>query len=131
MFLERDALHAIAGFSLTNDNYKEALELLQNRYGNMQQIMAAHINALVKMSSVDIEDLSGFRKFFDDVISHVRSMVNLGVESRTCRLLLCPIIPEKLPNELRSIISRNNNENNWNFTKTLDLINVESKAHEA
>ena len=93
--------------------------------------MAAHINALVKMSSVDIEDLNGFRKFFDDVISHVRSMVNLGVESQTCRLLLCPIIPEKLPNELRSIISRNNNENNWNFTKTLDLINVESKAHEA
>ena len=29
----------------------------------MQQIMAAHMNALVKMSSVDIEDLSGFRKF--------------------------------------------------------------------
>ena len=33
-FLEGNALHAIAGFSLTNDNYKEALELLQNKYGN-------------------------------------------------------------------------------------------------
>ena len=33
-FLEGDALHAIAGFSLTKHNYKEALELLQNTYGN-------------------------------------------------------------------------------------------------
>ena len=40
---------------------------------------------------------------------------------------LCPIILEKLPNDLRLIISRNNNENNWNFTKTLDLINVNYK----
>ena len=52
-FLEGDALHAIAGFSLTNDNYKEALELLENRYGNTQQIIAAHMNAPVKMSSVN------------------------------------------------------------------------------
>ena len=42
-FFEGDALDAIGGFSLTNDNYKEALELLQNRYGNTQQIIAAHI----------------------------------------------------------------------------------------
>ena len=33
-YLEGDALHAITGFSLTNYNYKEALELLQNGYGN-------------------------------------------------------------------------------------------------
>ena len=42
-----------------------------------------------------------------------------------------PIILEKLPNTLRLIIIRNNNENNWNFTKILDLINVELKAREA
>ena len=64
------------------------------------------------------------QEFFDDVTSHVRSLVNLGVESGTYGLLLCPIILEKLPNELTLIISRNNNENDWNFTKTLDLINV-------
>ena len=79
-FLEENALHAIAGFSLTNDNYKEALELLQNRYGNMQQIIAAHMNALVKMSSVENEDLCGLRKFFDDVTSHVRRLIWLILE---------------------------------------------------
>ena len=29
------------------------------------------------MSSVDNEDLNGLRKLFDDVVSHVRSLVNL------------------------------------------------------
>ena len=80
--------------------------------------------ALVKMSSVNNEDLSGLRKFFDDVTSHVRSLVNLGVERRTYGSLLCSIILEKLPNELRLVISRNNNENNWSFTKILGLINL-------
>ena len=42
-----------------------------------------------------------------------------------------PIILEKLPKiKLRLIISRNNNENNWNFSNILDLINVELKARE-
>ena len=80
--------------------------------------------ALVKMISVNNDDLSGLRKFFDDVTSHVRSLVNLGVERRTYGSLLCPIILEKLPNELRLVISRNNNENNWSFTKILGLINL-------
>ena len=61
-FLDGYALDAIGGFSLTNDNYKEALELLQNRYGNTQQIIAAHMNTLVKISSVNNEELSGLRK---------------------------------------------------------------------
>ena len=116
---------------MTNDNYKGVLEILQNRYGNTQQIIAAHINALVKMSSVNNEWLRWLRKFFDDVTSRVKSLVKLGVESRTHGLLLCPIILETLPQELRLIISRNNNENNWNFTKILDLINAELKAREA
>ena len=48
-YLESDALEAIAGFSLTNDSYKEALELLKNSYGNTQQIISAHMNTLVKL----------------------------------------------------------------------------------
>ena len=82
------------------------------------------------MSSVNNEYLGGLRKFFDEVTSHVRSLVNLAVERRTYGSLLCPITFEKLPNELRLIINRNDNENNWNFTKILDLINVELKARE-
>ena len=131
-FLEGEPLHAIHGFQLTNENYKEAMELLKNRYGDSQKIIAAHMNALVRMSCVDNTDIGRLRKFYDDVTSHVRSLVNLGVESKTYGSLLCPVILEKLPNELRLIISRNNSaDNNWDFTRILELINVELKAREA
>ena len=46
----------------------------------MQLIIAAHMNALVKMSSVDNEDLNGFRKFVDDVTSHIGSQSWLILE---------------------------------------------------
>ena len=38
-YLEGDALHAIAGLTLTNENYNKALDLLKNRYGNLQLII--------------------------------------------------------------------------------------------
>ena len=70
-------------------------------------------------------------KLSDKVTSHVRSLVNHGVESRSYGSLLCPIVLEKPPNELRLITNRNNSKDNWNFTKILDHINVELKAREA
>ena len=99
-FLERDALHTTAGFSLGTNNYKEAFQFLQNRYGNTQPIIAAQMNVLVKTSSVDNEDLL-LRKFFGDDTSHLKSLVNLGVGSRTHGSLLCSIRLENLPNERR------------------------------
>ena len=71
-FLEGDALHATAGFSLANDNYKEALELLQNRYGNTQQIIAAQMNVLAKTSSVDNENLVVEEVFGQFLTSHMK-----------------------------------------------------------
>ena len=59
-----------------------------------------NMKAQVKMSSVDNEDLSGLKKFFD-ITSQVRRLLDLGVESRTYESLLCPIILKKLPNELK------------------------------
>ena len=59
------------GLSLTYENYKEALDLSKNRYGNPQLIVSAHMNALVKLAKVESDDLLGLRKFYDDVESNV------------------------------------------------------------
>ena len=70
-FLDGEASQAIFGLSLTNENYKEALNLLKNRYGNPQLIVSAHMSALVKLAKVESDDLHGLRKFYDDVESNV------------------------------------------------------------
>ena len=59
-----------------------------------------NMKAQVKISSVDNEDLSGL-KFFDNITSQVRRLLDLGVESQTYESLLCPIILKNLPNELK------------------------------
>ena len=69
-----DAQHTISGLSLTNDNYNEALNLLKNHFGNNQVIISAHMNTLVKLPSVNNEDIKALRKLYDDVGSHVRRL---------------------------------------------------------
>ena len=60
-FLEGEAQHTISGLSLTNDNYSEALNLLKNRFGNNQVIISARMNTLVKLPSVNNEDVKALR----------------------------------------------------------------------
>ena len=81
-FMTGDAMHAISGLSLTNNNYDEAMQLLKNRYGNSQVIISAHMNALVKLPHVD-DKLENLRKFYDDVESHIRSLTTLGIDIKS------------------------------------------------
>lgn len=54
-FLEDPAVETIAGLALTKDNYKVAVDLLRERYGNKQVIISSH-----KLRSV-VCRLSGFK----------------------------------------------------------------------
>ena len=41
-----EALGSISGFTSTNGNYDEAMDLLKNHSGNSQSIVIDHMNAL-------------------------------------------------------------------------------------
>ena len=106
-FLEGEAQHTISGLSLTNGNYNEALDLLKNRFGNNQVIISAHMNTLVKLPSVNNEDVKALPKFYDDVESHVRGLSELGIEMENYGALISTLILEKLPPEVKLVITRN------------------------
>ena len=40
-YLQKDTLHTISDIPITNANYKKALELLRNRFGNPQKVISA------------------------------------------------------------------------------------------
>ena len=42
-YLQGPALQAINGLTLTNSNYIEALKILKDRFGNVQQIVSSHM----------------------------------------------------------------------------------------
>ena len=58
----------ISELSLTVQNYKEAINILKERYANPQVIISAHMESLVKLPSVrDINNVTSLQKIYDRV----------------------------------------------------------------
>ena len=73
------ALEAVQGLALTDANYKEAVTILQRRFGNRQQIIDKHMDQLLKAESVTSPcNVVGLRRLFDSIESHIRSLNSLG-----------------------------------------------------
>ena len=70
-YLSGQAEICIEGFLLTNDNYKEALNLLKERFRNTQLIINTHVSQLMKVGIVEDGHVSKLRNFLDTVETHV------------------------------------------------------------
>ena len=53
--LEGDAAKIISGFSITKENYSQAVDLLKQRYDNKRSIVNAHLGLLVKYPKIKNE----------------------------------------------------------------------------
>ena len=130
-YLEKDALHTISGMPKTNANYKKALELLRNRFGNLQKIKSTYMNEFLKLKRIASDrDVKAIRLFYDDIEIHVRSLDRLGINSQEYGALLVPVIIGRLPHQLKLIIGRNIKDKIWDLTKILSVINEELIARE-
>ena len=106
-YLGGEALRAITGLSLTGNNYAEALEILQQRYGNKQVIVNSHMDELVNIAAVtSMNATKKLRELYDKVETNLRSLQALGVDPKSYGCLLVPILKTKLPTEIVLIISR-------------------------
>ena len=61
----------------------------------------------------------------------MRSLQELGIESKNYDSLLAPIMLERLPHQLKLIISQNLKSEIWALDKTLLLINEKLRAPES
>ena len=59
--LEGSALRYIKGLAITEENYQAALDILQKRFGNSQQIISAHMDELLKLQPCTSEKSSQLR----------------------------------------------------------------------
>ena len=129
--LEGPAASAIAGFSLTEENYETALELLKDRYANPQVIVSSHVDALLKLESVtNIREISKIRKLYDSIETHIRSLANLEIPSESYGTILIPMILAKLPEEMQLLISRRVGKDNWKLDDLLKEFRIELEARE-
>lgn len=125
--VSHSALEAISGLTLTGDNYDEAIEILQKRFGNKQLIINKHMEQLLNVDSVTSQyDVKGLRHLYDVIESNVRSLKSLGVKAESYGSLLSSVLMTKLPSELRLMASRKfGDSDSWNFDELLNLIEAE------
>ena len=105
--LERSAYDAIAGLTLSDANYVEAVAILQKRFGNKQVIISKHMEVLLNLDPVSsVHKLRELRQLYDTVESHTRSLRSLGIEPASYGAMLSSVFLAKLPQEVRIVVSR-------------------------
>ena len=129
--LDSTAAEAIAGLTLTDANYGEAIATLKKRFGNPQLIVNRHMEALLSITAVATHhDVKGLRKLHDSVEAHVRGLRALGVPPDSYGGLLTSILVNKLPSEVRLIVSRATTRDRWNLDEVMKIFEQEIDARE-
>ena len=129
--LEQSAAESISGLRLTNANYEEAVAVLKKRYGNKQQIISTHMDALLNLEAVTSHSyFKSLRYLRDQIESHIRSLKSLGIPSESYGSLLSSVLMSKLPQELWLIVSRTITDGEWNFEEVMAVIEKEIDARE-
>ena len=114
------AAEAISGLTPTEANCEEAVAMLKKRFGNPQIIINKHMEVLLHVSSVpshhDIKDL---RRLHDSVKAHIRGLKALRVQTQTNGGLLTSVFINKLPPELRLIVTREMTGESWDLQRLI------------
>ena len=129
--LDSAAAEAIAGLTITSANYDEAIATLKKRFGNPQLIVNRHMEALLSTAAVSSHlDIKGLRKLYDTVEAHVRGLRALGVPAESYGGLLTSVLVNKLPPEIRLIVSREMTAGRWDLDGVMKILEREVDARE-
>ena len=129
--LNDDAKECVNGLDLTSDNYEEAKKILSDRFGNPQVVIASHMESLVNLPAVtSLSNVNQLRKMYDQVEVIVRNLKSLDMPPTSYGALLIPVLNEKIPEELRVIISRKFQDAVWNLEDMIEYVKAEIQARE-
>ena len=132
-FVTGDAKRALEGLAVTNENFYEAVQILENRFGNHQVIVNSHMEELIKIKAVaNKDDTKGLRELYDKVEMHLRSLRTLKVDPDNYGALLVPVMKAKLPGEINLLLSRkfDSNVDLWLIADMMKELRIEVEARE-
>ena len=128
--LSGEAANSIAGLSITNQNYEEAVEILQHRYGDRQFAISQHLDTLVDLPKIDsADDLRKLRTLFNKTEAVVRTLTGIGESMESYRTLLTPIIMKKIPTDLPLMLSQELSDE-WDLQGVLKAFGKELNLRE-
>ena len=128
--LEGAAAHSIQGLPLSEKSYMAAKEILHERFGKTQTIIAAHMEKLLQVPKCLGDKASHLRLVYDKIHANVRGLEALGVKAEEYGSFLIPVIMAKLSSEVRLQIARVTTRDIWKVDELLQVIKCEVEARE-
>ena len=97
-----NAASAVEGFTISEENYDSALNILEKRFGRKDVIINSHMERLLNLTPVHkANDIPKLKRLHDTIEMNVRSLTSLGIETQSYSNMLVAIILKNLPGELR------------------------------
>ncbi|XP_060591141.1 uncharacterized protein LOC132746060 [Ruditapes philippinarum] len=115
-----EARGAIAGLTLSNENYGIAITIIKERFGDKQDIIDLHYKGLVNVASSK-DTTESLRLFYDKIQKHLRSLevMHESLEQQ----VFVSIIRSKLPSEvLMHLEVQKRADNKWTITKLREFL---------
>ena len=117
--------------SLSSANYESTVALLKERYGDPQEIINAHMDALVNLPIVENKrDVKAVRHLYDEVEVDVRALSALRRKAEEYGSLLLLLMFHKIPEEIRLSICNKVSKENWNLEAVLKELKQELPSRE-
>ena len=129
--VEGPAARSIKGLTLTEANYESAVDLLKQRYGKPQQIIAAHMDELLKIPNCTTDKPQMLRLVYDQLNVHIRGLAALSVNPEQYGSLLIPMITSKLLGDVQLRKAREMKDEVWKIGDLLGVIKQEVEVREA
>ena len=89
------------------------------------------MEALLNLEVVQsIHNVKALRRLYDDVETHIRGLRTLGIDSDSYGSLLSSLLLNKIPAEMKLLISRSTESEGWELDTILTHIEKEIEARE-
>ncbi|KRX54552.1 hypothetical protein T06_2959, partial [Trichinella sp. T6] len=92
--LTGNALNAIDGLAVTAANYSAAVDILKSRFGRRDLIIQTHIRKLLDTMPCNDASLKTSRKFYDEIVLHIRALEALGKNPSSPELTASEVLLE-------------------------------------
>ena len=131
-FLRGPALASISGLSLTSENYNQAIEILEKRYGNKQFLITSHNDQLLSILPVtSTNDIKKIRETYDKIETNVRNLCSLDIDTSQYGPVLISIVMSKLYEDCKLQISRSMRiSHEWDVDELLAALLKEIESRE-
>ena len=112
-------------------NYKEAIDILHKRFGDKQQIISRHMDTLLGLESVTLaSNVKTLRRLYDQLEFQVRSLKSFEVPVNSYGNLLSSLLMNRLPQEIRLLMSREIGDGEWQIDQLMTILEREITARE-